>query len=91
MATYFVTRHSDAIAWAERQGLNVLIIEHLEPSAVAQGDVVMGTLPMHVVADIQHRGTRYLHLEMYVPARSRGRDLSADDRDRFGARLATSR
>ena len=91
MATYFVTRHPGAVAWADRRGLKAVKIEHLEPSDVAAGDIVMGTLPVHIVADIQCRGSRYLHLEMDVPPAWRGRDLSADDMDRFGARLVEYR
>lgn len=91
MATYFVTRHPGAVAWARRQGVGAMTIAHLEPSDVGDGDVVIGTLPVHVVADIQRRGARYLHLEMVVPPDWRGRDLSPDDMDRFGARLVAYR
>lgn len=91
MATYFVTRHPGAIAWAKRQGVNATTIAHLDPFAVGSGDVVIGTLPVHVVAAIQRRGARYLHLEMDVPAEWRGRDLSADDMDCCGAKLVAYR
>ena len=91
MAIYFVTRHPGAIAWAERRGLKAVEVEHLEPSAIAAGGIVMGTVPVHIVADIQCRGSRYFHLEMDLPSAARGRDLSADDMDRFGAKLVEYR
>ena len=51
------------------------------------GDVVIGTLPVHIVAEICARGGRYLHLTLDVPPQARGRELTADDMERFGARL----
>lgn len=87
MTTYFVTRHPGARDWAARQGLEAERRDHLDPAEIRTGDIVMGTLPVHIVADIQSRGARYLHLELTVPLAQRGQDLSADDMDRFGARL----
>ena len=88
MTTFFVTRHAGAIEWARRRGLAAERIEHLDPTAVRPGDVVIGTLPIHLAAEVCARGGRYLHLAMEVPADARGRPLSADEMDRFGARLA---
>jgi CRISPR-associated protein Csx16 len=88
MTTYFVTRHPGAEEWAARRGIPVdRILQHLLPGAVAPGDVVIGTLPVHVVAEVQARGARYLHLILDVPAESRGVELTAEDMDRLGARL----
>ena len=63
------------------------MVPHLDPSTVAPGDVVMGTLPVHLAAEICDRGARYLHLTLDLPPQARGRDLSADEMERFGARL----
>ena len=91
MTTYFVTRHAGARGWAARQGLDAVQLEHLDPGHIVAGDVVIGTLPVHLVADIQRRGACYLHLELTIPPEHRGRDLSADDMERFGARLVEYR
>jgi CRISPR-associated protein Csx16 len=40
-------------------------------------DTVIGTLPIHLVADLHVRGIRYVHLSMHVPAHFRGLELSA--------------
>lgn len=88
MTTYFVTRHPGAKAWAERQGVHVdRQVEHLDPEAVQAGDTVIGSLPVNLVARVCERGGRYLHLSLIVPRALRGIELSADDMDRFGARL----
>jgi CRISPR-associated protein Csx16 len=86
---YFVTRHHGAIQWAVRHGLRARKIEdkHFDPAVVRAGDVVIGTLPIHLVAEVNQRGGHYWHLAMDVPPELRGRELGADDMDACGARL----
>ncbi|ADP71124.1 CRISPR-associated protein, VVA1548 family [Rhodomicrobium vannielii ATCC 17100] len=87
MATYFVTRHEGAIDWALRKGIEAQLVTHLDPSKIEKGDVVLGTLPVQIIAQINERGARYLHLEMSLPADQRGIALTADDMERLGAQL----
>jgi CRISPR-associated protein Csx16 len=47
----------------------------------------MGTLPVNLAAEVCARGGRYLHLTLDLPPEARGRDLSAEEMERFGARL----
>jgi len=88
MATWFITRHPGAIEWARRHGLSVdRHIIHLDPADVRPGDLVLGTLPVNLAADVCAKGARYLNLSLDLPAEARGRELSADDLERYGARL----
>lgn len=88
MTTFFITRHRGARLWAAEQGIVVdAIVEHLDPTILQPGDVVLGTLPVHLAAQVCARGGRYLHLSLTVPADRRGTELSADDMRAFGARL----
>ena len=87
MASYFVTRHPGAIEWACRQGIVATMLSHLDPGRVETGDTVLGVLPVHIVAAINAKGARYLHLELDMAEEDRGRELSAGDLDRLGARL----
>lgn len=78
--TWFVSRHSGAIEWAKRQRLAIdRWAEHLDPAEVTAGDIVIGTLPVNLAADVCKRGARYLHLSLQVPADWRGRELSMDE------------
>ena len=54
---------------------------------VAPGDTVIGILPVHLVARLCMRGAVYLHLSLDLPTTARGRELSADDLEAYGARL----
>lgn len=91
MTTLFVTRHQGARDWADLQNFkDAEAVEHLSAAkinALGKGDIVIGTLPVHIIAQINRRRARYFHLEMAVPLEARGRDLSAEDMARFGAKL----
>lgn len=88
MTTYFVSRHPGAVGWAARKGVAVdRLVAHLDTTEVQAGDVVIGTLPVNLAAEVCRRGGRYLHLSLELPLEMRGRELSADDLERYGARL----
>jgi CRISPR-associated protein Csx16 len=88
MTTWFVTRHPGAIEWAAQQGLRVdRQVSHLDTTALQSGDTVVGTLPVHLAAEVCARGARFYNLSLDLPVAARGRELSADELDAFGARL----
>jgi len=87
MVTYFVSRHPGAVEWAARRGINAEPVKHLDPEQINGGDTVIGTLPVHLVAQINARGGRYLHLELSIPEDMRGEELSADQMEEYGATL----
>ena len=92
MTTLLVTRHAGAREWAEEAGMPVdTVLDHLEPEQVAPGDVVIGSLPVHLAAEVCSRGGRYLHLVLQVPAEARGAELSAEQMRAFGARVVAYR
>jgi CRISPR-associated protein Csx16 len=88
MTTYFVTRHPGAIAWAARHGLKVdRQLDHLDVAIIQPGDTVIGILPVNLAAEVCARGGRFFNLSLTVPPEARGRELSADELEQFGARL----
>ena len=87
MTTWFVTRHEGAAIWAAARGFEARLVGHLDIEAVEAGDRVLGTLPVHLAAEVCARGARYWHLTLEVPPEARGRELSAADMEAFGARL----
>jgi CRISPR-associated protein Csx16 len=88
MTTYFITRHPGARDWAARQGFAIdRQAGHLDIGLIRPGDRVLGTLPVHLAAAVCARGARYFHLTLDLPAECRGRELTAEDLRRFGARL----
>lgn len=88
MTTWFVTRHPGAVEWARRQGLHIdRQVAHLDPANIARGDTVIGILPVNLAARVCERGARYFNLSLDLPADARGRELSADELERYCARL----
>ncbi len=90
MSTYFITRHPGALDWAAEQGITVdETLSHLDIERIEPGDIVIGTLPVHLAAQVCERGARYRHLTLAIPPEARGRELSAGELEAFGARLET--
>ncbi len=88
--TWFVSRHPGARAWAERQGIDIdEVVDHFDLEEIGEDDVVIGTLPVHLAAAVCRQGAIYRHLSLDLPPGERGRELSADDMERLGARLET--
>lgn len=88
MTTYFVSRHAGAIAWAKKHALAIdAWVEHLDVSQLVAGDCVIGSLPIHLVAEVCARVCTYQHLQFDISAEQRGHELNADELDTLGARL----
>jgi CRISPR-associated protein Csx16 len=88
MTVFFVTRHGGAIEWAQRQGLKIdRQLDHLDPSIVEPGDTVIGILPVNLAARICERGAHFFNLSIDLPVDARGRELSADELEAYGARI----
>lgn len=88
MTTYLITRHPGAKQWAEEEGIIVdQLIDHLDMAIVRPGDIVIGTLPVNLAAEVCARGGRYFHLSLDLPPEWRGRELTAEDMRGFGARI----
>lgn len=86
--TWFVSRHPGAISWSQQQGLAIdRWVEHLDVAQVRAGDTVIGSLPVHLAADVCARGARYLHLVLAVPKDWRGRELSSEQMVNISAQL----
>lgn len=88
MTIWFVSRHPGAVEWARRHGVMFdLHAHHLDLDMIATGDRVLGSLPVNMAALICDKGAEYWHLSLRLAPQDRGRELTADDLDRGGARL----
>ena len=88
MTTYFITRHPGAREWAAQEGVRVdEQVDHLDVTLIGPGDLVIGSLPVNLAAEVCARGGRYFHLSLDLPQEWRGRELSAEDMRRLGARI----
>lgn len=88
MTTWFVSRHEGALHWMRQHGPAFdCHVPHLDPTQVQPGDAVVGTLPVHLAAQVCARGAAYWHLVLHTPQEVRGRELSAQELSALGATL----
>lgn len=84
-----VSRHSAARAWILAQGLPITRVTHhlADDHGLVAGDMVVGTLPIQVVAQLNQQGIHYVHLSLTVKESLRGKELSTEDMDACQAKL----
>lgn len=80
MTTYLITRHLGAVDWARKQGVyfDVHVTHLCSVDHFQKGDVVLGTLPVNMVYQLNCQGVHYMHLSMKIPEHLRGVELSAE-------------
>jgi len=86
--TYLVTRHPGALEWVRLHGISYdQHLPHLDPALIQPGDCVIGSLPVHLAAQVCARQGRYFNLSVNLPAHLRGRELDATTLSAHQARL----
>lgn len=92
---YLISRHAGAVQWLDAKGFDdPVLIAHASPEFLAsltESDMVFGTLPIHLACEVCVQGARFFNLVMDVPAEYRGKELTPDIMDEFGARLTEYR
>lgn len=79
MATYFISRHKGAIDWIKQQGIEIdHFVAHLDIAQIQMGDKVIGTLPIHLAAQVCAKGASFYFLAVNVRPEQRGTELSAE-------------
>lgn len=79
MTTWFISRHQGAIEWVKKQNILIDRFEsHLDTSLVQAGDVVIGTLPIHLAAEICQKGAKFYFLSVNVKYEQRGTELTCE-------------
>lgn len=90
MTNWFVSRHLGAIEWAKQQPIQIDRWEvHLDIAQVQAGDTVIGTLPVHLAAEVCAKGAKFMFLQVPIAATQRGQELSADTLNDLGCSLQT--
>lgn len=88
MTTWLVTRHPGTVQWMRHHGTPFdRHVTHLYLQDVQPGDTVIGTLPIHLAAQVCARGAHYWNLTLQLPEHTRGRELAAEELGQFHAAL----
>lgn len=86
---YFISRHKGAIEWIKRQHDWQIdcFLPHLSVKDITAGDVVLGTLPLHLAAEVCARGADFYFLQLPQQSSLRGSEYSADEMEKMGCCL----
>lgn len=86
---YLITRHAGAVQWLQEVVSEpYTLLAHLhDVNLVQAGDIIVGTLPVNLIATINALGARYFHLHVEMPSHLRGQELTAEELVQLGARL----
>ncbi len=91
MRRYLVSRHGVALDWVSAQGFVVdEVLSHFDDAClerVQAGDVVMGTLPIQIVAELTLKGVCYYHLLIPLTSELRGRTLTLEELNSLDVQL----
>ena len=88
MTTWFISRHPGALHWMQKNNIHFdQHVTHLDPSIIQDGDVVIGSLPINLAAEICDAGAAYWNLSLFIPESARGKELTAEELDSYDAKL----
>lgn len=78
---YFVSRHPGAIAWIKKQTEWKVdaFITHLDIDTIKAGDIVLGTLPIHLAALVCQKGAEFYFLTVPQEENRRGTEYSIEE------------
>ena len=83
-----VTRHPGAVRWLREKGYEGVVVAHLTPDQITQGNIYIGSLPLPMISIILDKGSRFFLLNLPEIAFSqRGQDMTPEEMDRAGALL----
>lgn len=88
MKSVFVGRHAGAQQWMKQQNIHIdEFVDNLQVTQIRRGDAVYGILPLNIIAEVNRCGATFSHINLVVPPQFRGKELTADQMDEFGAHL----
>lgn len=79
-----VSRHEALVKWLEKQGISGEVVSHVANADQIRGKVVVGNLPLGLAAEAKEVWS----VDMEVPPERRGSEMTLEDMEAFGARLA---
>lgn len=90
MKVLAITRHPAAQNWIAKriQGAEIVATTHYQAGQEAGFDLVVGILPINLVADLNEKGVAFQMLTMdNIPEDLRGKELTEEQMDSLNAKL----
>lgn len=91
MTTYIVSRHDATTQWILNNlphGTTTAVhMKHFELQQVQKGDIVIGVLPIHIIAQITAIGAIFYSFEINTPFHLRGVELTLQQVENLSPKL----
>ena len=88
METLIVTRHPGAVEFLQHCGYAGEVCEHFVPEMAQEGMLIIGVLPVHLIAQVLQSGARFIQVVLpQIPPEMRGAELTPAQMEEFGAQL----
>lgn len=88
MSVWFISRHQGAIDWIKKQDICIdYFVTHVDVDMIQEQDIVIGTLPIHIAAQVCAKGARFYFLSVNVHSYQRGKELSVEELIQQGCKL----
>ena len=84
MKVAIVSRHKSTVELVRERFRDVEVFEHVSDIDALKGfDLVIGNLPLHMVAELKEAGVRYVMVSLELPRELRGRELNIEELRKF--------
>lgn len=88
METLIVTRHPGAVEFIQYRGYVGEVCEHFVPEMAHEGMLIIGVLPVHLIAQVLQTGARFVQVVLpNIPPEMRGVELTPAQMIECGAQL----
>jgi CRISPR-associated protein Csx16 len=88
-STWFVSGHLGSINWIKKQSTHIdHFVSHLDETAKLNcGDIVIGSLPIHLIAQLNSQGIRFISFQLDLPEHSRETELTEQQLTKLNVKM----
>lgn len=84
---WIISRHPGAKKLMVEMGFTGTFRNHINIDEISTGDVVVGTLPVQLIAQLCQQSIEYWHISINLAEADRGQELSAGKMKELGFRI----
>ena len=83
MKVVIVSRHPGTINLLKSKFPDAEIISHMTEDSIPENALVIGNLPIEMVAKVLEKGNRFVSVVLNIPPEMRGKELSEEELKKF--------
>ena len=83
MKVVIVSRHPGTIEYLKRFYPEAEVINHMTENNIPENALVIGNLPIEMIAKVLEKGNRFVSVVLNVPAELRGKELEEEELKKY--------